>query len=432
MRPLLCVFFILCLASCSLNGAHVGAPYPSGSGANPDVLQNGEKLGHWKQFTPHTASTIYRGITAGPDGNVWFADNNGNALVRTKMTGAIKAFPLAYTENGVQIGFSPLTPAVGADGKFYITTSDADPKNNAGMIGVLSPTGAFHRVDSPSGDNPGSNGIALGPDGNVWFAEQKHIAMITPAGAIQEFLYPSGTTQNSAAGVVEGPDGKVWFDEYFAHMVAKIDPTSHAITEYDVSSAGCSGAQGLAVGSDGDLYFNCAFNAIAKITTSGAVTAISNPLGTIDTAQDLVRGSNGHIWIVGGSNAIGDYDETKGTLTAHSSPFTTNGLMINMTSASDDNLWITDNGGHLEIFALVTLKVSPASLTFTGTGQSQTITATYHGHSTLSAVSNAPSVATVAPGGGSSFVVTSQAAGKATVTVMDQIGNLFQVRVTVQ
>ena len=232
--------------------------------------------------------------------------------------------------------------------------------------------------------------------------------------------------------MVAGPDGDVWFEEYFAHIVGKINPTTHAITEYDTTSDGCSGAQGLAVGSDGDLYFNCTFNAIAKITTSGVVTVIGNPVATSDTAQDVVRGSNGHIWIVGGDNALGEYDESKGTFTTHASPFTTNGLMINMASAADDNLWVTDNSGHLEIYALVTLHVSPAALSFTGTGQSQTITATYHGPSTLSAVSKSPAIATVTQTSGNSFLVTSQSAGKTTVTVMDQIGNLFNVGVTVQ
>jgi virginiamycin B lyase len=408
-------------------GANAGAPAP-----NPYVIQN-RSVSHWQQFTPKTASTIYRGITTGPDGNIWFADNNGDALVRTAMTGATKPFHLTFVENGITYSFAPLSPIAGADGKLYVTTDGTDPKNGAGAIGVLTTSGSFHIHDSPSKDNLGDNGLAVGPDGNVWFAEMRHIAKIDQTGVVTEYPYPSGTVHNYSAGVVTGPDHNVWFTDYFSLEVDKIDPTTGIITPFDVSAAGCSGPQGLAVGTDGDLYFNCTATSIAKMTTAGAVTPIANPYGTALQPQDLVQGPNGHIWLTTGSNTLAEYNEKSGVLTGHASPFTTQGLMINLTGGPDENVWAADNGGHIEIYELVTLKVTPSALTFTGVGQTQTITATYKGPGTLTASSGSTAVATVAPGqAAGTFDVTSQGAGKTTITVSDGIGNLFKVRVTVQ
>ena len=432
MRRLALAILLIAAGGCAARQA-VTAPVGGSTVVTPWVIQNGKSQGHWKLFAPHTQTPIYRGITAGPDGNVWFSDNNGHALVRTQMTGKTKPFLLTFTENGQTIGFQPLNPTTGADGKLYITTDNVDPKNNAGMIGVLTTHGAFKIHDSPSKDNLGNNGLAVGPDGNVWFAEKAHIAKITPAGAITEFPYPSGLNDNGAAGVVTGPDHKVWFTEYFTQKVANIDPTTNAITEFDVSGVNCTGPEGLAVGTDGDLYFNCSATTIAKITTSGVATVINNPFGAAGTPQDMVTGSNGHIWFNTNGNVIAEYNESNGTLTGHTSPFNTNGLMIDLTSGPDGNIWSATNGGNLEVYALVTLSVSPKNLTFTGTGQQQTLTATYHGPSTLTAVSASPSVATVAPGqGANTFVVTSVGVGKTKVTVEDAIGNLFNVAVTVQ
>ncbi|HYK52554.1 MAG TPA: hypothetical protein VEV38_03405 [Candidatus Eremiobacteraceae bacterium] len=431
MRRLAFAFLLIAVAGCT---AHQSATPPVGSQVvTPYVIQNGKSQGHWKMFTPHTTSTIYRGITTGPDGNVWFSDNNGDALVRTMMTGKTKSFVLHFTENGNTFSFAPLYPITGADGKFYITTDGSDPKNGGGLIGVLTTKGAFKIYDPPSGDNLGNNGLAVGPDGNVWFAEKAHFAKITTAGVITEFAYPSGEFQNSGAGVVNGPGGKVWFTEYFQHKVANIDPTTDVITEFDVSAAGCSGPQGLTVGTDGLLYFNCSSGSIAKMTTSGAVTVINNPYGTPLVPQDMITGPNGHIWFTTDTNVIAEYNENNGTLTGHTSPFNVNGLMLDLTEPSDGNVWTAMNSGILQVYIVNTLSVSPAKLTFTGTGQQQTLTATYHGPSTLSAVSSDTSIATVAPGGPpNTFVVTSVGVGKAKVTVEDQIGNLFTVAVTVE
>jgi len=172
---------------------------------------------------------------------------------------------------------------------------------------------------------------------------------------------------------------------------------------------------------------------IAKITTSGATTVINNPYGEAGPPQDMVTGPNGHIWFNTNGNVIAEYNEGNGVITGHTSPFSTNGLMIDLTSGPDGNIWSATNGGNLEVYALVTLSVSPKRLNFTGTGQQQTLTATYHGPSTLTAVSASPSVATVAPGqAANTFVVTSVGAGTTKITVEDAIGNLFNVPVTVQ
>src|SRR5208283_5170164 len=81
------------------------------------------------------------GITAGPDGNVWFTEYDGN-----------------------NIGF--ITP------------------------GALNPTiTEFHLPNCGVSCAVGPTGITLGPDGNLWFTEyiRNRIGRITSSGTITEF-----------------------------------------------------------------------------------------------------------------------------------------------------------------------------------------------------------------------------------------------------
>jgi streptogramin lyase len=59
-------------------------------------------------------------------------------------------------------------------------------------------------------------GITAGPDGNLWFTEERgnQIGRITPAGTVTEFPIPNGNSQ--PAGITAGPDGNLWFTEQFA------------------------------------------------------------------------------------------------------------------------------------------------------------------------------------------------------------------------
>jgi virginiamycin B lyase len=432
MRTRLFAFSLSVLLAAGCGGQRATLPMPNqapAAGVTPNVIQgNGS---HWKQFHPHTSSGIYRGITAGPKETLWFSDQAN--LVRMSMTGGIHEFVLTFTEGGMTFGFGPIWLTTGADGKLYLGCGNCtDPTAGGGVIGVATTGGKLTVHKVPSKDIVGSNGLAVGPDGNVWFAEMGHIAKITPGGAVSEYAYPSGESNNTSSTPVTGPDGNVWFTEYFKLKVAKIVPSTHVITEFDVSSE-CSGPQGLAVGTDNKLYFNCSSNTLASITTAGVLgPTIANQYGTPNEPGDVITGPNGHIWFATTTTTLGEYNESNGTLTGHLPPFST-GDVLGLAVGSDTNIWGTDNDGYIDVYILAQLSVTPKSLTFTGIGQMQTLTASYNGPSTLSAVSADTSIATVSPGNSkNTFVVTSVGVGSTKITVEDAIGNLVNIPVTVQ
>jgi hypothetical protein len=116
-----------------------------------------------------------RGITAGPDGNLWFTEEYVGKVGRITPAGAITEFPV--------------------------------------------PTATAYL-----------EGITAGPDGNVWFTEKgkDRIGRVTPAGAITEFPIP---TYSGPWGITAGPDGNLWFTEYDGNKIGRL-PLSAQVADH--------------------------------------------------------------------------------------------------------------------------------------------------------------------------------------------------------
>jgi streptogramin lyase len=130
---------------------------------------------------------------------------------------------------------------------------------------LLSPT--FTEYGPLSGPNP--EGITLGPDGNIWFAEfgGDKIGRITPNGSIMEFPLAAGS---KPAEITTGPDGNLWFTENGGNKVGRITPAG-AVTEFPTPTSN-SKPVGIAVGPDGNLWFTESWgNRMASITTAGTI-----------------------------------------------------------------------------------------------------------------------------------------------------------------
>jgi DNA-binding beta-propeller fold protein YncE len=63
--------------------------------------------------------------------------------------------------------------------------------------------------------------LALGTSGS---------ALGAPLGQTGEF--PTTTTASGPEGIAAGPDGNLWFAEAGANKIAEIDPLTHAVTEF--------------------------------------------------------------------------------------------------------------------------------------------------------------------------------------------------------
>ncbi len=147
------------------------------------------------------------------------------------------------------------------------------------------------------------SGIALGSDGNVWFAEARgnQIGRITPGGEITEFPLPHGGS--SPAGITSGPDGALWFAERNGDRIGRI-ATDGPIEEFPLPHES-SGAIHIIVGPDGRLWFTefkgpfvesrYLGNRLGQITVSGEITEVALP-ETETGPLGIVAGPDDAIW----------------------------------------------------------------------------------------------------------------------------------------
>jgi streptogramin lyase len=267
--------------------------------------------GGMQEFMIPTAGGTPFGITAGPDGNVWFAEYLGN------------------------------------------------------KIGRMTPGGSITEFTIPTQDSH-SNGITAGPDGNVWFVEGlgNKIGRITPAGSITEFQ--TGLSPNSGPrDITAGPDGNLWFTENYAQKIGTIAPDG-TITENPMVLASRPGL--ITVGPDGNLWFTETHPAqLGRATTTGQVTEFPVPGGSSPTG--IATGSDGNLWFADQDTNKIYRRNTNGTFTSFAAP----GTPTFLTAAPDGNLWFTEQwgnklgrittGGKVSEFAIPTASSQPLNIT---------------------------------------------------------------------
>lgn len=270
------------------------------------------------------------GITAGPDGNLWYTDGfaSGSNIGRITPSGTITLFPVPSGDSEGEI-------AAGPDGNLWF------PEYRTNKIGRITPAGVI--TEFPV--SPGGNfyGITAGPDGNMWFTNGTGatIGRITTAGVVTQFAVPGGTT----VGITAGPDGNLWFTENSASQIGRIT-TAGTVVEFPLPTSGSYPA-GITLGPDGNLWFTeQSANQIGRITPSGTITEFPIPPGT--GPVDITTGPDGNLWFTENGLQIGRIT-TDGATTAFSVPSIGSGLI---TLGPDGNLWFTDFYGN-QIFRLM-------------------------------------------------------------------------------
>ena len=285
--------------------------------ARTTTVVNFTSYAGWQVGPPCSCSGPYV-ITAGPDGNLWYTDTNGNAVVRVTPGGAVTAFPLP-TGNPC---CAPFGITSGPDGKVWFT------EWNGNSVDSITTDGTLHKYGITQGECASATGgtnkpqmITVGPDGNLWFtvACTAQIGRLTPQGRMTLFNVPVPTTGPFANdpgsldlfAIAPGPDGNIWFTE----------------------------AQ------DG--------NAIGRITMQGVVTIFPLPLGPYSTSGNAITaipgsittGPDGNLWFTENQGqAIGQM-RPDGTL-LHVYPLDQHyGFPGSIVSGPDGDLWFDQVSG---------------------------------------------------------------------------------------
>jgi streptogramin lyase len=292
---------------------------------------------------PIPVETTPYGIATGPEGKIWFVDSGnhvgGTFIGRMATSGAIASSDL------VQLPSSGLGQAatLGPDGNMWEAQDAQIDKVPVGV--ALTSEITPYALGSGSG---GYGSIVPGPDGRLWFGWNQKVGAITTAGTIEGYETKSAS---SVSGVTVGPDGKLWFGE--GNAIARMDTSGHtgAGDEFPLP-VGDNQINGLVLGPDGNIWFSLGLPAaVGRITPAGTITIFPTP--TLSSLPfGLAVGPDKQIWFAErNGNAIGAIPTTA-TSGADIVEYPIGGApnvgVLYVTAGPDSRMWFTEfNRGAL-------------------------------------------------------------------------------------
>ncbi len=174
-----------------LNADRIGRLRPAGPGPDggPPAVE---------EFALPGEAVGAAGITAGADGGLWFALSRADAIGRIDTDGSVRLHRLPTP------GARPVHITAAADGAMWFT------ENGVGRIGRITGDGQVDEVALPGGARTRPHGITAAPDGGCWFTEwaTRRVGRVTPAGRVRTYDLPLGVSEPHGI-VATGPD-TVW------------------------------------------------------------------------------------------------------------------------------------------------------------------------------------------------------------------------------
>ena len=164
--------------------------------------------------------------------------------------------------------------------------------------------------------------------------------------AVTVDIYPLLTKTFNPIGVTDGPDGNIWFTEPYTNSVGFINPSTHAVAEFALSTTS-SGPLFITTGGNGHLWFTAqgpAANSTGSIGEIDPVTHVITafPLPTAGARPSgITAGGDGNLWFTEPNvGKIGEINETTGAITEFPLP-NANSSPGSIVAAPDGNIYFT-------------------------------------------------------------------------------------------
>ena len=317
--------------------------------------------GQVSNFTGAGISEPY-GITAGPNGSLWFANFGDSSIGEISTTGVVSNF----TDPSIS---EPVGITAGPNGALWFTNYGNS------SIGEITTAGVVSNFTDSSISRP--TGITTGPDDALWFTNQGNssIGRVTTLGSVSNFTNASIV---SPYAITSGPNGELWFTNQSPSGSSSIGEISigGSVSSFtnpqltnpygivaDGSSLWITNLPGGAGGSD----------AIEKMSSSGTVTHVYTDPSMIEPAAIAV-GSDGALWFVNNGNASIGRITTSGTVSNYTDPTIDGPIWI--AAGSDGALWFSNqtNSSIGRITTSVTPEIKSFSPTSGAAKQKVTIT----------------------------------------------------------
>jgi virginiamycin B lyase len=290
-----------------------------------------------------TQDASAQSLTVGPDGNVWFVEQNTNIVGKVTPTGQVTEYPIPNAPNNVGVSdpnapdgvqANPTSIVAGADGALWFN----EPGANA--IGRITTAGVITQIPTP-GLQP--NDLTVGPDKAIWFIDGMNntIDRLNADDSVTTFPIPNDSAM--PAGLTTGPDGALWFVDQMNNEIGRIT-TSGVVTEIPIL-ADLTSPNALTFDSSGNIWVTGSDSGIVWMTPQGQTIAVGQQLAALNWADGVTIGPDGAVWFTDpGNDEIGRVDPSSVTALPTDHP------LSGLAGQSGSTIW----GGSLSVTGNVT------------------------------------------------------------------------------
>jgi virginiamycin B lyase len=288
--------------------------------------------------TVTAANSNNLGIITGPDGRLWFCENNNGTTGKIgalSTSGVLSEYTIpTKVYNNVTYSFHPLS-ITSAGGKLWFSSG--------GAIGSLTTSGLFQPfLFQTSGTQiayEAFSAIVTGSDGNLWtldYGNPNKMWRITTGGTFTYALLPTANAlQTSSPSMISAPDGYLYFTEYNKNAVMRM---STSWTYGEATGIAGSNPIGIASGPDGNIWYTSKSASgtsgyLLNATLGGGYALPNNPTLLATARGFLWYLASGTVTQINTSGAYAIYSLPPGSATG-----------AGLTTGPDSNLWFTGGG----------------------------------------------------------------------------------------
>lgn len=232
-----------------------------------------------------TGDTSPAALTAGPDGNLWLTASSSSGPKLLKLT------PSGTFTEYVNSGVSGLS--TGLDGVLW-------GNGSAGKIARISTSGGITMYTVPGAGVSINSGMALGPDGALWFAyADSSGAKLGSVIVSPDFTNHSISSSYSSPRTVVSTAGSLWYLEADStgqyYTIGNMNTTGVAVNDYNVRTLSgrpnlTISSAGMTVGPDNNIWFT---GALSNSYGGGSYAGVLNPsTGAVNIYTNTVIASS--------------------------------------------------------------------------------------------------------------------------------------------